>query len=319
MSLKDEILTELENSRDTDISGQMLAEKFGLSRNAVWKAIQALKKEGYMINSTTNKGYRLSPACDKLSAGKIRFSLEEGMLPVYIFETLDSSNNEAKRILAQNGAERFLIAAEEQTGGRGRRGRQFYSPKNTGLYMTLVVAPKIQLENALGITAYAAVCVTRAIKKLTGKETQIKWVNDIYLSGRKICGILTEAVSDFESGTVGTVLVGIGINLTPCTVPDELKGIVGFLEGGDAIKNQLAAEITNELLRYGAGNRGFIDEYKRHSMILGKDIIYYKSGIEFYGRAVDIDERGGLVVVSAEGLTETLRSGEITVRERKKL
>lgn len=319
MSLKNSILIELENSRDADISGQVLAEEFGVSRNAVWKAISALKAEGYEIYSSTNKGYRLSPDCDRLSGNQIKELLGDADMPVYVFDALDSTNNEAKRRLAQNHAERFLVAAEEQTQGRGRRGREFFSPKNTGLYMTLVTTPKIQFEDALGITSYAALCVVNAIKKLTGKDAQIKWVNDVFLDGKKICGILTEAVSDFESGTVGAVLIGIGINLRQNDVPDDLKDIVGFLDCGGIIKNQLAAQIVNGLLQYEAGNMDYIEEYKKRSLVLGRDIAYYKNNVRFTGRAVDIDESGGLVVSLPEGSTETLKSGEISIQIEKGL
>ena len=222
MSVKNDIRSELEAHRGEDISGQYLAEKLGVSRNAVWKAINSLKNDGYKITSSTNKGYCLSESCDILSQSTIERLCGENT-DIKIFESLDSTNNEAKRETANGKTDKpLLIISEEQTLGRGRNGRNFYSPKGTGLYFSLVTSPKSDLTSAVGITSYAAVCVVEAIKELTGTDTKIKWVNDIYLDGKKLCGILTEAVSDFETGTVSNIIIGIGINLKTATLPDSL-------------------------------------------------------------------------------------------------
>ena len=250
MSLKRQILIELENSRDAALSGQLLAERFGVSRNAVWKAVNALKADGYEIASTPNRGYQLSSVCDRASEDGIRALLDFPDCTVRVVETVDSTNSMGKRLFANGESAPLIIVAEEQTAGRGRRGRTFFSPRGAGLYMTVALVPGQAVESVLGITAYAAVCVTEAILRLTGQSTQIKWVNDVFWNGKKICGILTEAMTDFESGTVESLLVGIGINLHPIEVPSEWKEIVGFLGCEEPIKNRLAAEIANALLRY---------------------------------------------------------------------
>jgi BirA family biotin operon repressor/biotin-[acetyl-CoA-carboxylase] ligase len=314
MPLKDNILSELEKSREADLSGQVLAETFGVSRNAVWKAINALKRDGYDILSSTNRGYRLSPDCDRLSAEKITSLLDDKSVSVVVRETVGSTNDEAKKLLSQNGGGNFLVLAEEQTSGRGRQGKQFFSPKSTGLYMTLAMSRKIPLSDAVGITSYAAVCVAKAINNVTGREALIKWVNDVFLDGKKICGILTEAVSDFESGMVSAFVIGVGINLRPADVPENLRNIVGFLDCRENVKNTLAAAVANLLLYYKPGNSDYIEDYKKLSFVLGKNITYTLNGETKIGEAVDIDKSGGLVVKSAAGTLETLKSGEISVR-----
>lgn len=312
MSLKNDIRSELEAHREKNISGQYLAEKFGVSRNAVWKAVNSLKNDGYEITSATNKGYRLLKSCDVISESAIK-ALCDKDIDITVCETVDSTNNEAKRRLADgNISGTMLIVSGEQTLGRGRNGRNFYSPKGMGLYFSLVTSPKSDLPSAIGITSYAAVCVVEAVKELTGTDTEIKWVNDIYLKGKKICGILTEAVSDFETGTVNNIIVGIGINLKPSPLPEALKEKVGFLDCDKPIKNELVSSIVNKLLKYNERRESFIDEYKKHSLVIGKEITYAKNNVEFGGTVLDIDRDGGLIVKDKDRIT-VLKSGEISL------
>ena len=140
-----------------------------------------------------------------------------------------------------------------------RRGRQFFSPQGTGLYLTFAMPMQFPVEAAPSITAYAAVCVCKAIETLTGKQGKIKWVNDVFLGGKKICGILSEASTSLESGMIDMVLIGIGINVVPCSVPVDLKNIVGFLDPQVPIRNQLAAAICNELLAFEQNKTRFLD------------------------------------------------------------
>jgi len=310
MSLKNSILTALELNRETALSGQALAQKLGVSRNAVWKAVNALKDEGYDIASTPNRGYQLSPFCDLVSDGGIRNLLENPGLPIYLLGTVDSTNNEAKRLLASGTTEPFLVVAGEQTSGRGRHGRMFFSPRDAGLYMTVALAPKQSAENVLGITAYAAVCVAEAIERLTDLSPQIKWVNDLYVQGKKVCGILTEAVTDFESGTVESLLVGIGINLYATLVPEEWTDVIGFLDANLPLKNRLAAEITNALQRYSPESTSYLQAYRERSLTIGRHVLCTQGNRSFSGIAQAIDGAGALVVRTDTGETITLRSGE---------
>lgn len=312
MGLKDKILSRLAAAEGETISGQSLAEEFSVSRNAVWKAVQSLKQDGYEIDSATNRGYALIKSGGKLSAPIIA-SLLERDIPIHIFDSIDSTNSEARRRIAA-GESCCLVLAEEQTGGRGRRGKSFYSPHGMGLYMSLAISANFNFENAVGMTAFAAVSAVKAIKKLTGTDCGIKWVNDLYIGSKKICGILTEAVTDLESGTVAALVVGLGINLRSTELPEELESIVGFLDHAH-IKNELAAEICNELMKYNGEDSSYMSDYRELSIVIGKHVAYAKNGESVSGKAVDIDSQGGLVVLRDDGIAETLRSGEISLTE----
>jgi BirA family biotin operon repressor/biotin-[acetyl-CoA-carboxylase] ligase len=309
MALKDDLLEELETHRGKPLSGQALARKFSVSRTAVWKAVNDLKTRGYRIESATNRGYQLARDDDHLSRSAIT-RLLSASLPVYVFDAVDSTLSEAKRRYAGGMEKRFFIAADSQTEGRGRRGRQFFSPKGTGLYLTLAMPLQFPAEAAPGITAYAAVCVCRAIESLTGRQGRIKWVNDVFLGGKKICGILTEASASLESGMIEAVFIGIGINVYPCEVPNELQDIVGFLNPEAPVRNRLAAAICNELLAFEQNKAIFLNEYRKLSLTIGRRVRCAVGNETFTATAIGIDSLGGLTVRTDGGEERTLYSGE---------
>ena len=317
MSLKHDLLFELELNRGADSSGQKLAEKLGVSRNAIWKTINLLKKDGYEILSSTNKGYRLADGSDLLSAEGIKgyLSGKAKELPVFYFKTIDSTNSEAKRKLAAGLRGDALIVSECQTQGHGRNGHAFYSP-STGAYMTLVLHLDASLENTVCITAATAVAVIRAIEALTDKKPKIKWVNDIFLNGRKIAGILTEAITSFEEGTVQCVIIGIGINVKPTDFPQEIKNTATSLEPSGVTRNQIAAEVTNRLLQVlgNLSDRSFLDDYREHSMVIGKEIDYYKDNKVYRATAIGISDNGGLIIQNGNGTREVIQNGNISIR-----
>ena len=316
--LKSGILRALEENRDRPISGQALAERFGVSRSAVWKAMAALKEEGYEILSATNRGYMLAADCDRLSPEGIAawLSPRHRGLPVEVFQSIDSTNNEAKRRLAGGSGETALIAAEEQTAGRGRLGRSFYSPGGTGLYMTLAIGRARTLRDPTVVTIAAAVAAARSVEALTGKQARIKWVNDIYMEGRKVCGILCEAVTDFVSGTVESVVIGIGVNVRTGRFPEELRAKAGALDTPGLLRCRLAARIADELLDIleQPEEHRFLADYRARSLVLGREVTFLRNGTEQKASAVAVDDAGGLLVRYADGREETLRSGEVSVR-----
>lgn len=231
MGLKQEILKLLEENREQYLSGQEIANRLSFSRTAVWKSIKALKEDGYEIDAISNKGYRLDTTCDLLSAEGIRCYLSSDYhnVPIEVHQQIDSTNTEAKK-QAMNGAPHgTVILAEEQTAGRGRLGRTFYSPKGTGIYMSMILRPNLHLSQSIHVTTSVAVAICQVIERLTNQKPQIKWVNDIYLNQQKICGILTEAVTDFESGNVEYLILGIGLNVHTKHFPVELQAIAGSL------------------------------------------------------------------------------------------
>lgn len=313
MSLKNDILLCLEKERDY-ISGEMLANKFGKSRAAVWKSIKALQNEGYKIDAITNKGYLLTNENDIITVDAIKSHLKEDIDVLY-FSSIDSTNNEAKRMLASGFDKCALLVGEEQTAGRGRQGKSFYSPALTGIYMTLITHPMQKLQNAVTATTAASVAVCKAIENITDKKPQIKWVNDVYLDGKKICGILTEAITDFETQIVSSVVIGIGMNINTVKFPNDVENASSL--NANVNRSRLIAEITNELHNIvGSEYSTFIDYYRSHSMIIGKNINFIRDSKVTPAKVVSIDEEGGLEVMLQNGETEVLRSGEISIRKR---
>ena len=237
MSVKNEILHILESNKGSNISGQELADILSVSRTAVWKAINLLKDEGYPIEAASNKGYSLSVSSDFLSSEGIRLFLNEEYknIPITVYKTIESTNSEAKLLAVQNAEHGTIVVSEEQTKGRGRFGRDFFSPSDSGIYMSIILKPKLNMENAVLITTAAAVAICDAIEKFTNKVSRIKWVNDIFIGDRKVCGILTEAVTNFESGMMESVIVGIGINVKTKNedFPLELQDTAGSIFNDD--------------------------------------------------------------------------------------
>jgi BirA family biotin operon repressor/biotin-[acetyl-CoA-carboxylase] ligase len=295
-----------------------------VSRTAVWKAINSLKVEGYSIESTPNKGYSLAESSDVLSAEGIRLYLNEEFknIPITVYKTIDSTNAKAKLLAVQNAKHGTTIIAEEQTKGRGRFGRDFFSPADSGIYMSIILKAELNIENSVLVTTAAAVAVCQAIEKFTSVSPKIKWVNDIFIGDKKVCGILTEAVTNFESGMMDCVVVGIGINVKTKNedFPLELQNTAGSIFIGDDnyIRNQLTAEIINNLLKAAndLADKSFMQSYKQRSMILGENILYKKDNKWHEGYALDIDDYGGLVVYTEDGQKITLNSGEVSIKKK---
>ncbi len=234
----------------------------------------------------------------------------EGLFKVITLDVTDSTNNEAKRIIASGEKEPFLVVANAQTNGRGRQGKSFFSPKDTGLYMTVCFPIKENAQSFLYMTSAAAVSVVREILSLTGTICRIKWVNDIYLDGKKISGILTEYVS----GENPCIIVGIGINLTTAKFPDDIKEIAGTLSK-DISPTLIASGITLRLKTYfDKGSSSFMEDYRKFSLVLDEDITYIKNGEAYFGRAIEILDSGALLVLKEDGTKEILDSGEISLR-----
>lgn len=315
---KRELLRILEASRGESISGEELAGRLGISRAGVWKQIKALREAGYVIAAVQNRGYCLAQDNDKLS--------REGMLPfledpevaekILVFDVLDSTNTEAKRRAVDGAPDGTVILADRQTAGRGRLGRSFFSPAESGVYFTMLLRPEIPMEQAVLATTAASVAASRAVEKVTGRQPQIKWVNDLYLDGKKICGILTEAVSDFETGAVEAVVVGIGINCTT-VFPEELQEKAGsVLQGsGGAVRNRLAAELVNQVsgLEQMIRQRTFLEEYRSRSMVIGKEItVLQEPGSRYF--AEGIGQSGELILRDEAGNEKILSTGEVSIR-----
>lgn len=315
MTLRNKVIYILESKKGEYVSGQEIADICGVSRSAVAKCVSALKAEGYAINSVNNLGHSLDSSCDLLSESGISAALGERETEIRVFKSIDSTNTEAKRAVSNGMEANAIFAAEEQTAGRGRRGKSFYSPSRSGLYFSCVLHPAVSLSDSALLTSAAAVAVCEAVEKATKKHPQIKWVNDIFIDKRKVCGILTEAVSDFESGTVQAVIIGIGINLTTEQFPEELKSIAASV-GSQIDRCRLTADIYSRLkeLCDKLPDKGFMDEYRKRSLVLGNKISFSRNGTEYTADALKIHDDGGLEVLTENGETLILNSGEISIK-----
>lgn len=309
--LKEDILYELESHRDMPISGQDLADRFGVSRNAVWKVINSLKEEGYIIRSARNKGYVLESISDVLSREGIQAELGQmgSELEIRILDQVDSTNNEAKRMLASGFSGNALIVAETQTTGRGRKGKTFYSPAGSGLYLSLILQTEEMTDKVSMLTIVTACAVLRALRNKTQAPVQLKWVNDLFVGGRKVGGILSEASTDLESGRLESVVIGIGINLSGKEFPEELKNVAGSIET-DVPRNALIAEIVREMLSADWANpEKELDFYRKNSLVLGRTVFYKGEPVQ----AKAIDDTGALLIGYADGREELIRGGSITL------
>lgn len=320
MNTKEVVLQELEKNRGRYISGQELADRLKISRTAIWKAINALKSDGFIIDSQTKRGYKLDDASDMISVPGIKEYLipELKDIDIILYDEIDSTNTEAKRLLYSGEIKNFTcLVSDYQTSGRGRTGKSFKSYKGTGIYYSIIIKPKDNFDFSYFdlVTIRSAVSVSRAIEKLLKESPQIKWVNDIYLKGKKVCGILSELDADFESKTVSSIIVGIGINLKyPPKLDEEIKDIFGALNT-DILRNKIIASLLNEfyLSYYEKDTESILKYYKDHSLVLGKEVFYELNGQKKQGKAIDINNKGNLVV-NVNGKEEILSSGEVSIK-----
>ncbi|MBO4845489.1 MAG: biotin--[acetyl-CoA-carboxylase] ligase [Lachnospiraceae bacterium] len=269
----DKVLSFLENNRGGFISGADMAENIGISRNAVWKAINELKQKGYEIESVTNKGYRLTDKNDIISAEGIRAYMTPELTgntgELIVFESVDSTNDKAKQLALKGAKHGTCVVAVRQDGGRGRKDHRFYSPEG-GIYMSVILKPEmLSFKKSDIITAHIGSCVCDAIEALTNISPVIRGINDLYIKDRKICGILIESGSEFDSGTLQWIVAGIGINFDSDIkrFPKELsKKAASLFSPGKApiSKNCLIAQILMRICdTKGISEKSVLSEYNK--------------------------------------------------------
>jgi BirA family biotin operon repressor/biotin-[acetyl-CoA-carboxylase] ligase len=325
---QDKVLTLLVEKKGEAVSGESLAEQLSVSRTAIWKAITSLREEGYSITAVTNKGYVLEEEADILKSSVIAEKLSPEVRTlvgnrIEVFQEIDSTNTEAKR-RASNKSDFIkgsLLLAETQTAGRGRLGRTFYSPKQTGLYMSLLFQPDENYVDTSLMTACAAVAVCRALEKWHIKA-QIKWVNDVFVGNKKVCGILTEGIMNMEERRMDAVVLGIGINIRQeTTMPEELKNIVGFVKTDETkesfSRNELAAEVMNQVISIfkEPGNCDLVmEEYKTKSLVMNKVVTVISQNEPYEAKVIDITKEGHLIIETTAGEKKELLSGEVSIK-----
>ena len=341
MATKDKVLTLLTDSKEQVISGEALARQCGVSRAAVWKAITALRNQGYSIEGSTNGGYVLKDATDVFTKELFctyftrefpRFKdshiecfkeIPQSALSSRGLSQDDASPNNEDRNSGSKPYHRAIIVAEKQTAGRGRMGRVFYSPEKTGIYLSVIYSPDSGIREPAQITAFSAVAVCRAIQKLCGIEPAIKWINDIFIQGKKAGGILTEGFTNFETGIIETAIIGIGVNIedNPEAFPQEVQHVVTSLAHSSGTKVDrcaLAAEIAGNTLQILTEDSATVmEEYKRRSFLIGKQLTVYPvigdEATAYSALVRDIDQHANLVVELADGSYKTLSSGEVSI------
>ena len=323
MAVKDKVLAALEQARGERLSGGRLAEALGVSRAAVHKAIGVLRAEGLAIDGVPGEGYRLADSDDSLTAAGVQALLSSGCIgrEMLVVPSITSTNTVMKeRYLDRPHG--FVLAAEEQTGGRGRLGRTFVSPADTGVYMTILLHPTLPLSHLSFVTISAAIAVVRAIEQTAGFTPQIKWVNDVLMNGRKLCGILTEATIEGETGTVSSLVVGIGINLHPNPAwPEEVQAVAGAISdfGKPPRRAELAAAVLNHfedvyaLLDQGKEPK-LLEKYREQLCCIGRPVTVISPAGRYEAECVGLDENAHLLVKTADGQVNALSSGEISIR-----
>ena len=321
---RDDVLRLLWENGDGYVSGAELARRLGISRTAVWKAVDRLRQDGWQVESGTNRGYRLLSGGDDLTEAGVRRYLRREGLELRVFPEIGSTNTALKELASRGAPEGLVLLAERQTEGRGRLGRSFFSPPGSGLYLSLLLRPNAPASAVTGLTAAAAVAVAETLEELGARDASIKWVNDVYVNGRKVCGILNEAALDLESGTLSYVVVGIGVNVRAPEgdFPPELQGIAGAAFGPESVPElrcRLAAGILDRLLDfYGKlTEKPFYESYVNRSLVLGQPLNILAPGrdpVPCTGMAIQPDF--ALLVRLEDGSLRRLDSGEVSVRVR---
>ena len=324
VSTKQQLLIHLKEGKGTWVSGESLARKMAISRTAVWKHIRTLRDEGYVIESSQKKGYLLRQSSDLLLENEIREGLNTSVLGkrgIHYFRQTDSTNNRAKLFASEGAPEGTLVVAEEQTRGRGRRGRQWFSPPGEGIYTSIILRPSISPNEAPKLTLMASVAVAEALLAMTSLAITIKWPNDILINGRKIAGILTEISTEMDR--IDYVVIGVGINVNtprkslPPDIEDTATSV--FMETGKPFPRiaLLRAylewlEIYYEIFR----TKGFepvMKRWKSLAGIIGRHISVDLIDRVRTGEVLDVDKDGFLILRGQDGTIERIISGDVTL------
>ena len=321
---KRQVLEILETNRGKSVSGESIAAQLHVSRNMIWRAINSLRAQGYMIEAGTNRGYCLTGENDMISVEGIKPYLLAPAIAkdITVYSRIDSTNREAKLRAIAEASHGTVIIADAQSNGRGRYGREFISPTGKGIYMSIVLeAGKLPDIKPTAVTALAAVCVCEVLEQCLDIAPKIKWVNDIYIDGKKVAGILTEAITDLESGNIERIILGIGINVTakPIDFPPALRETATSLfpgGKGDISRNHLIAQVLNRILCQNLPNgTELFTKYRARVLMLGQSITVMAAGGNYEAIARDIDKDGHLIIELPNGKMRALSGGEISVRQ----
>ena len=320
--MKEEILKML---RETDgyISGQELCNKFGVSRTAIWKVMKQLKEAGYNIEAQQNKGYHIVSAPDVMDAAELKSIWKPKWVgcEILYFDSIDSTNTKAQELAEKGYPSGTLVVADKQIAGKGRRGRNWESPSGCGIFMTLMLKPDINPNNASMLTLVSALAVAKALADITGKDAKIKWPNDIVIDGRKVCGILTEMSAQFDY--INNIIIGIGINVNNSSFPEEISATASSLRLLSGGKKYRRAEIIEKIMEYfekyysifleTEDLSALVNEYDAMLVNMKKQVKVLDPKEPFEGKAMGITKTGELIVDTWES-RKLVSSGEVSVR-----
>lgn len=323
---KTTIVEMLRNAGENFISGESIAGELGISRTAVWKHIQALRDSGYEILSRERRGYKLKDAPDLLLPSEIQIGLDTEIVgkEMNYYPSVDSTNRVAKKLAYHGAADGAIVVAEEQTGGKGRLDRKFFSPRGKGIWFSVILRPNFLPKDAPKCTLMAAVAVAEAMVRFNLKP-EIKWPNDIMHDGRKLVGILTEMTGEIGKITYLVIGVGINVNISRDEFPEDLRGIATSLSemnGDEELSRvyllRVVLEEFDKLYREvrASGFDKILERWKKYNVMLGKNVrvISAGDGSFFTGKAIDLNHDGALVVETADGL-QTVYAGDVSIRQ----
>ena len=321
MEMKDKVLAFLKEQEEYR-SGEEISQKLGVTRAAIWKAIKKLQADGYEIESSTKKGYKLLSSPNVITPSEIKHNLCTEVLgqDIYYKEEIDSTNNQAK-VLAREGAkEGHLIIAEHQSQGKGRLGRSWQSPSGTGIWMSLILRPHILPKYASQLTLIAGLSMCEVIQEITGLEAKIKWPNDIVVNGKKVCGILTEMSAEMES--INYIILGIGVNVNMAYFPEELPYASSLAIEGKKEYSRKAIikaflekfEIDYKVYKKQPDLTPIMERYEKNCITLNRKVKLLVSHEEVIAKATGISNEGELLVTLEDGTMKVVSSGEVSVR-----
>lgn len=322
---RESVLSLLRAQQGDYLSGETMSRALGISRAGVWKAIEALRQEGYTISSAPNRGYRLESAPDRVREGELTGPLAGCRVgsTLACLEVIDSTNTECKRRAMAGAPEGLVVLAEEQTGGRGRLGRSFQSPRGCGLYLSALLRPDLSPMEVVDFTAWVAVAVCDGIQAACGVRPQIKWTNDIVLNGKKLAGILTELGLESETNSLQYMVTGIGINVNhrPEDFGEDIRNMATSLAqelGRPVRRAELAAQVIRALDRMYAdfphNKQEYLNRYRADCLTIGKQVQMITPVSRQEAYAVEIDDEFRLVVELPDGTRKALSAGEVSVR-----
>lgn len=301
------------------VSGQALSEAMGVTRAAVWKQMEQLRAQGFVIESVGRQGYRLTACPDTLMAPVIRRGLETvwaGREIVYL-KSVDSTNRYARELASRGAAEGTLVVADEQTAGRGRRGRGWISPAGEGVFMSLILRPQAHPSQVAGLSLQAALATARAIAHVTGLDARIKWPNDIVCGGKKVCGMLLEMNADEQS--VHDVVAGIGINVHQRDFPPEIAQTAASLDlltGTSVNRAALVRAFLQEFETVSSMAQAgtLMDAYRERSATLAQRVQVIAPAEMFTGTALEVTDSGSLIVLDEQGQRREVLAADVSVR-----